>query len=336
MNEINSFFKYPSIENHYNISKVKFTDVEGTQWVVTEKLHGANYALYTNGKEVRAAKRSGFVGRDENFYNHQLVYDKFQSKVLDLFELLNESSDKKLEIVAVHGELFGGNSMKDHVSKFKPIQKGVFYTTGIEFLGFDVSVIDEDDRHHMLNFDGRVSSFRSVGIPHAPVLYIGSLDECVNFCERNKTMNSLVPFLYGFGATPEDEISNVVEGFVLKPTETVFDVYGHPVAFKYKTEHFLEKSRDAAGKRSKATGLSSKNQKIYESVMDYINDNRIESYQSKVGTIKRDELGKHIKGIIDDALEDFEKDGNEIEDRKLIAKLVSRHVAQKLLKIAEI
>lgn len=326
------FKKYPSIENHYNAEKVNFEMPVDQKWFVTEKIHGANYAFYADGHgTVKGAKRSSFVGLEDNFYNHEVIHEKYaesirSARLHSFFDGMNPDVT-----MIVFGEIFGGNSCYSHKSAYKPIQKGVFYTPEIEFMAFDVAIqYPGDERLHFLSMKDRIAVL-GVYIPQVPHLFFGTYETCLELCEKHKDMNSNVPTYFKVENPP---VKNVVEGFVISPVDPLFDVYGGRVAFKYKTETFLEKSKGSKDKKQKF--LSKEDEKIIQEFLQYLNDNRIDSYLSKEGAIYRKDIGKHIKGVFDDIIEDMKKDGIVIDDTKTVAKLVSRHIANKLLKVSEI
>ncbi len=66
--------RYPSIENHHNTTEMKLlSDTGHTErdviWVATEKVHGANFSLLTDGKYIAARKFSPFpsISRSPSF-----------------------------------------------------------------------------------------------------------------------------------------------------------------------------------------------------------------------------------------------------------------------------
>ena len=69
------FKRYNSIENTYRtktINTIAEQGKSGGEWVVEEKVHGANFSFWFDGN-LKTAKRSGFVGNDgENFFNSDL------------------------------------------------------------------------------------------------------------------------------------------------------------------------------------------------------------------------------------------------------------------------
>ena len=79
------FKKFSSLENSYRenfIHKIREQGYENEKYIITEKLHGANYSftvVIENGLlvSVNPAKRSGYINSDEKFYNHRTVYEKY-------------------------------------------------------------------------------------------------------------------------------------------------------------------------------------------------------------------------------------------------------------------
>ena len=64
------FKKYNSIENTYNkdfMDRIKLEGYDSLQFVVQEKVHGANCCFVTNGETVQFAKRTGWVEVGEMF-----------------------------------------------------------------------------------------------------------------------------------------------------------------------------------------------------------------------------------------------------------------------------
>ena len=67
------FKKYNSIENAYRkefIERVALTTINSNDFVVQEKVHGANFSLITDGRDLKSAKRTSILEDTEKFYNH--------------------------------------------------------------------------------------------------------------------------------------------------------------------------------------------------------------------------------------------------------------------------
>lgn len=64
---------YPSIESHDNskfISKIQQERKTAGDWVVTEKIHGANFCMIiSNEPEISCARRKALLTENEFFYN---------------------------------------------------------------------------------------------------------------------------------------------------------------------------------------------------------------------------------------------------------------------------
>ena len=85
------------------------------KWVALEKIHGANFSftVLASGSEITpvlAAKRSGFLKPQENFFRlhkQPKLLEEEQEKARRLFEAVREMH-RDTTAVTVFGELFGG------------------------------------------------------------------------------------------------------------------------------------------------------------------------------------------------------------------------------------
>ena len=106
-----AFIEYEKMANDLS----KFVDVnefQKTKWVVTEKIHGANFSFHTDGEVVRVARRRDFLEENENFFNcHTATFmETYPDKVRKIHGLVIERfSEKEIDQVSVYGELFGGD-----------------------------------------------------------------------------------------------------------------------------------------------------------------------------------------------------------------------------------
>ena len=79
------FKKYSSIENSYQediINSIIEQGYANLEYVVQEKVHGANLSFITDGKHILAAKRVELIVENENFFNYQQVLGKYENKIL--------------------------------------------------------------------------------------------------------------------------------------------------------------------------------------------------------------------------------------------------------------
>lgn len=296
------FHKFSSLENTYRqnlIDKVQYEGKDVGEWVVTEKIHGANFSFWCDGTEVKVASRSQFV--DGTFYNCQAVINRYSEGVLQTFHTFYKQGD----VLVIYGELFGGN-----------IQKEVQYGEK-DFRGFDVSVNGTP-----LDKVKAFSIIRWAGIQTVPFLKVGSFKECL---EMNNTFQSTL--------TPEGyEGENISEGLVIEPVEPAWFANGSRVYFKNKTESFSEKNRQP--KEKQVFELSEQESDLLNELLAYNTEQRVSNVISKIGQVTNKDFGRILGLTVQDILEDFTKDTErdakvEAEDNwKQFHKLLSAEVGK--------
>jgi Rnl2 family RNA ligase len=184
-------------------------------WVVTEKVHGANFALVTDGASVRAAKRKALLEAGEEFFGYESVLGALESKVRDAFVRLKRDQPS-LERMAFHGELFGGSYPHPDVPAVEgvqPVQTGVHYAPGIGFYAFDVALETPKGRSY-LDYDAAMKLFESLEIFYARPLRIARFTEAVAY---PLGFESHVPGWLGLPPLPR---GNLAEGVVIKPVKS--------------------------------------------------------------------------------------------------------------------
>ena len=233
------------------ISKVK-------KWAVTEKVHGANFSfVYSNG-EIKYAKRTGIIKPDENFYNYQVILPENLPKIKVIIEQVKKLCPNYKTII-IYGELFGG-LYPDIQSKYKPIQKGVYYSPDLHFYAFDIYVVEKIARYY-LDFEESLEIFESSGILYAePLAIFNNLNSAI---EYPIGFNSLIPKKLGL---PDLKI-NKAEGIVVKSMTDRYTV-------KIKIPEFAEIAY---------TDNTVSTSDIYKIAQAHITDNRYDNVVSKVG-----------------------------------------------------
>ena len=190
-------------------------------WVVTEKIHGANFGIYYRDGELKVASRNQFV--DGGFFNNKAWVDAHEGELQTLFETVaDERYVGRGEIVAF-GELFG-----------RGINKGVEYPDGRHFMLFDVLVIEEFGLRYFLNWHN-VEHYADVAeLKTVPVLARGTLSECMNFDSEFKSVAGEI-----IDPTFTSGDDNLAEGVVIRPVHTFY--VGHDRAMlKVKIDKFKE------------------------------------------------------------------------------------------------
>ena len=284
------FKKFSSLENSYRdnfISKIREQGYESEEYIITEKLHGANYGftviVENSLPTTLPSKRSGFISVDEKFYNHRPVYEKYAHKIEKLATVLLENNDG---VVTVYGELYGGN-----------IQGGMAYPLEQDFAGFDITVdgtpIDKRKAFSLMN---------EYEIPTVPVLgYADTLSEALGSNESFITKK----LRDGFDAeNPQDE----AEGVVIEPVTPHYLPSGERVYIKKKTKRFLEKGKNKIEKPK--VSLNEPLTKLLETSLEYINENRFNAVVSKEGEVNIKMIGKIAGLMTQDIVVDLIKDEN--------------------------
>lgn len=298
------FKTYKSIENAYQtrvIDQIKLQGFGKEIFIVQEKVHGANFSFFTDGKEIKIAKRTAFIEKDEKFYNAHQMLERYRKNVIDLFEKV-KTIHPDLETVVIYGELFGGGYKHKEVEPVKDaikVQKGVEYAPHNEFYAFDIKL----NGTTYLDSDLANQIFEETGFFYAKILFQGTLDEALKF---PNVFDSKIPAWLGL---PEIE-NNICEGTIVKTLKTKYFGNGSRVILKNKNEKWTEKSKMVRKDKpaQKEVHFSENAQNIWDEIQKYATANRLNNVVSKIGEFEPKMIGKMIGLFSQDILEDFEKD----------------------------
>ena len=197
------FKKYSSIENSFSREFMEHVVAEMPQdleYVVQEKVHGANTSFLCDGEEVRFAE----------------LLVRYKDRVQKLFADI-KAKYPEVTHISVFGEMFGGLYPHDCVKvthKVALIQKGVCYTPEHEFYGFDIYLFTEDSGR-FLPVDEVNELFETEGFFYAKTLFRGTLAECLK--HPNAFQSKIAEWL-GL-PTIED---NICEGIVIRPITPMY------------------------------------------------------------------------------------------------------------------
>lgn len=334
------FKTYNSIENAYQarvIDQIRMQGFGDEVFIVQEKVHGANFSFFTDGKEIKIAKRTAFVERDEKFFNAHQILERYRKNVMEVFEKV-KTMHPDVETVVIYGELFGGGYKHKEVEPVKDaikVQKGVEYAPHNEFYAFDIKL----NGTTYLDTDFVNQIFEETGFFYAKILFQGALNEALNY---PNTFDSKIPAWLGL---PEIE-NNMCEGTIVKTLKTKYFGNGSRVILKNKNEKWVEKSKVVRKQEKtvqKQINFSEKTQNIWEEIQKYATTNRLNNVVGKIGEFEPKMIGKVIGLFAQDILEDFEKDFPEVlttiekEEHKRINKklnsLVITIVKEELMKV---
>nr|CCC89377.1 RNA editing ligase [Trypanosoma congolense IL3000] len=257
------FERYSEIDNsnERRINALKACGMFEDEWIATEKVHGANFGIYSieNEKMIRYAKRSGIMPPSEHFFGYHILIPQLQKCITSIREMLCEKLKRKLHIVLVNGELFGGKYDHPSVPKTrktvmvagKPrvisaVQTDSFpqYSPDLHFYAFDIKYKETAEGNYTtLVYDDAIQLFQSVpGLLYARAIIRGPMSKVAAFDVEHFT--TTIPPLVGMGNYPLT--GNWAEGLVVKHARLGtpgFEPKG-PTVLKFKCTAFQEISTD--------------------------------------------------------------------------------------------
>lgn len=262
--ESNLFERYTEIENSNSrrISALKAAGLFEDEWIATEKVHGANFGIYSmdEGKTIRYAKRSGLMPHSEHFFGYHVLLPELTRYAKDGRKLLSEQLKVSPHTMIINGELFGGKYIHPGVPKKrttvtvagKPrlvsaVQNDSFpqYSPDLHFYAFDIKykLSADTEEYRTLTFDEATAIFEAIpGLLYARPIIRGKLSKVAAF--NVETFTTTIPALVGMGDYPLK--GNWAEGIVVKHSrrgEPSFDPKGLTI-IKIKSTAFQEISTD--------------------------------------------------------------------------------------------
>ena len=327
------FRKYTSIDSAYRQKTIDCLideELNHGEWVVTEKLHGSNFSIWSDGTEIRYAKRTGFIKANERFYGYERVVPSLEEKMKELHRHF-AIADKKT-VVVLHGELYGGlypHPDVSHVEGATSVQKGVWYNPDNGFYAFDLMILREtktgEGHKEILDYNNFQMLMEKIGFFYAKKLFRGSFDQCLNY---SNTFQTTIPDLLGL---PKIE-DNICEGVVIKPVRATFFRSGERVILKNKNERWSEKGKKIKVKTK--FNFSPEAQNVLDDIKSMVTENRLRNVLSKIGPIGQKEFGRLLGEMNKDILVEFnldsksEMDSLNNDESKRIHKMISQWVAE--------
>lgn len=215
-----AYEKIPENPNQWNLTESDYRNFKKTDWVVTEKIHGANFGIVTDGSQVKFAKRKEFLDSGEDFFGYQLLQDKLIVQINQIFQILQVEKNNLYQLF-IYGELFGGEYPHPEVNPvpgIQAIQTGVYYSPRIEFCAFDIAIIENANNGNKiyLDYDKALRLFEKVKMMAAKPLFIGKYEEAAAY---NIEFESTIPAILNL---PPLLQVNKAEGVVIKPVKSIY------------------------------------------------------------------------------------------------------------------
>jgi len=303
--------KYPKIHNHTKESFIydmlsEYPHAIQLSYIATEKLHGANFAVYLscNGRDcyVDFATRNRMLNPTSEFYGWQRLLKKesFDNFLYAASKFIKQTGTSYV----FYGELIG-----------KKIQKGVDYGTDIDWRIFDIFSITNNT---MLPPEQAIAFLEQINMKnmYVPIIAITyGLREALSINTEFPTKLNNIP-------------GNICEGVVIKPYRTIlYNSRGEIFYIKKKNKNFMEISRKPSTKTVQDPDLAK--------YLSYANLNRIESAESKIGRFQdHSQIPEFMKAIMSDIKEEIYEDMPEFRDlSKSEQKKILRAVSKEILKL---
>ncbi|XWV25678.1 RNA ligase 2 [Tupanvirus deep ocean] len=293
------FREFSSIDNS-NSKHIKQLEKYGytnnmVEWVALEKIHGANFSFVTDGLNIAVAKRSCVIPDNENFFNSNIIRDKYQADILTMFgKIKNDIAE--VSSIQAFGEIFGGYYPGfDHTTK--PVQKGVYYKNEIDFLVFDIKINTKNAGElfsFYLSHDEVCKYLENLPLLRGiPIVARGKFSDIITM---SPVFQTTIPTLYNL---PEIK-DNMAEGYVFKTNQRHPCHRSRPIV-KSKNSRFIEVKMYVP-----LVSNDIVNDKFVEKAIPYCTQNRFNNTISKVGV---DSKIQKLQGIfIADVLKDLEKE----------------------------
>ncbi|BAY08940.1 RNA ligase family protein [Calothrix sp. NIES-2098] len=311
-----SYEKIPENPNKWALTESDYRLLNKTDWVVTEKIHGANFGITTDGYEVRFAKRKEFLQREEDFFSYQSLKDKLSRQVKEIYQILKAIT--LFQKIYVYGELFGGEYPHPDVpavSQVQAVQTGVYYSPKIEYCAFDIVgwYSETTATRYYLDYEILLKLCQHVGMMAATPLFIGKYHDAMAY---NIEFESTIPAILGLPKLP---CMNKAEGVVIKPLHSIYIEKGkekiRPI-IKKKIPEFAEDSRFHQARKWTVqqqpiiTQEMSIEEELSQEMLSLVTPNRLNNVISKFGRVtnKRKQQQQLIELLVSDVLESFKEE----------------------------
>lgn len=288
------FNKYHSIDNiDKKLRYIQNHSCVNEKWVVTEKVHGSNFSSITNGKEIKIACRTKIIPIDNNFYNAKDIYDKYQERIINLFNDIKKNNNI-IQQINIFCELYGGYYPDtERIKTARLVQKEVKYCPYNDIYAFDISfkiVGSQEIAYYNYNYISTL--FEKHNIPYAKSLFIGNLEECIIYSSEHNADLTTIP---NFHNLPNIE-GNIREGHVIKPIE--------PIKFSPKGKWVIIKDKNSKFREVKDINDVDEVKDVKD-IENYITDQRLNNVRSKTNDQNFEII---LNLFVEDVIEDFEKD----------------------------
>ena len=281
------FRKFNSLKNTYMADFIERVHRHGYNydWVVTEKLHGANFSVHCyRDRPMQFASREGYV--DRNFYGAGAAIASLAQKADQMASLLFAHQGNLLRVI-VYGELTGPFMMNKHP---------VWYGENHQFHAFEMVLTypkpGGGTRDLILDWHDFVANCAMVDIPVVPV--VGIFESFEDALAVNETFTSRL--------TPDGyEKQNYAEGVTIAPIIPQFSGETR-LWLKKKTSQHNERQKRPCTIEDKA--LDEAGIEFAEYLLEFVNAQRVDAVLSKLGQVDAKQQGRVLGLALKDAFDE--------------------------------
>jgi Rnl2 family RNA ligase len=297
----------------WQLDESSYRQLAKVPWVVTEKIHGANFCFLTDGQQVLCANRKHMLQPTDDFFHFQTVLEQLRENVLQAFVAARKRFPQ-LSWLFLYGELFGGGYPHPDVPpdpSVQPVQTGIWYMPSIAFCAFDLAMQDDASptTKTYLDYDLALHLCQEAGIFSAAPLFTGNYQEALTY---PLGFDSTLPARLGLPPLPE---ANQAEGVVIKPLKTLLIETRkgalRPV-LKKKIPEFAEDKRFSQAQKwstPQSPAAQSQLELVKWEAFNLVTENRLQSAISKVGALKASDqrrMQQVFSVFLEDVLEQLE------------------------------
>jgi Rnl2 family RNA ligase len=280
-----SYEKIAESTEEYAFDAQNYRLLQKWDWVITEKIHGANFCIIFTPDTIQYAKRKEILTETDDFFDYRKALAGKEKSLQDLADSVR-NEQPEAHTVLVYGELFGGGYPHPEVPALPAtlVQTGVYYTPRVEFCIFDVAYQTENEAVTYLAYPDMQRHCKASVLLYSFALWVGKWQDAWKY---DIHFQSTLPALLGYPALP----ANLAEGVVLKPllNQYIDTPKGkvRPV-FKRKIEQFAETQYQ------QATGTQDTFLQLSQAILAMLTMNRLQNARSKVGKGK-----EHIYALVE-------------------------------------
>lgn len=249
-------------------------------WYRSEKLHGANFQVMCDEKEVTFASRRLTLDPEspKDFFYFSDLKNHLAAKARLLFMALGERK------INIYGELYGGK-----------IQKEIIYQDEHKYCVFDVLI----DGEIWLDYAKFPDLIGGAGLDFVPMVR-GTLQDLIK-----------TPVEFKSAFSTEEKTPNA-EGYVIKKIANSGKCH---LSVKNKAPSFVEAHTGKIIQEREFKIVKKDPLKSYPDLPSYINSNRVSSWYSK-GDLK-EHPSKVTQGVILDAVKDYMADHEDADEKSV-------------------